>query len=465
MKTIYLRMANEQLSALLLRLLCAAVLVLPVFGAQAGVVFTSLYSFTGTNDGAYPVAELVQGRDGNLYGTTGGTNVLDGSGTNGWGSVFQITTNGALTTLYSFTGGNDGAYCWAGLVQGSDGFFYGTTHWGGANGYGTVFKISTNGAFTSLHSFAGTYSFDGANPSGLVQGSDGYFYGTTPNGGYYGQGNVFRISINGTVTNLYSFVDNNNGILADPLAGLVQGSDGYLYGTTYGYNPTFGKNPNHTGFVFKISTNGVLAQGFGLISRSKSRLVQGSDGYFYGTTVDNTVFRTNPTGGLTNHLFLPLIDGRGPEAGLVQGSDGNFYGTTSAGGTNGYGTVFKFNTNWVFTTLYSFTGGNDGATPVAELVQGSDGSFYGTTHYGGTNNLGTIFRLTIVPPQLAIVPAEANVILSWPTNATGFTLESTFNLGAAAVWNTNSTAPVVISGQNTVTNPITGSQQFFRLTQ
>ena len=215
-----------------------------------------------------------------------------GSGTNGWGSVFQISTNGALTTLYSFGSiqdayGNplDGAIPRAGLVQGRDGYLYGTTYAGGYyGGYGTVFKISTNGAFTSLHSFTGSFGIDGANPSGLVQGSDGYFYGTTPSGGVAGEGNVFRISINGTVTNLYSFIDPNNGIIADPRAALVQGSDGYLYGTTFGFNPAPGKNPNHYGIVFKISTNGVLGGDLGRVERSSSKLVQGSDGSFYGAT-------------------------------------------------------------------------------------------------------------------------------------------------------------------------------------
>jgi uncharacterized repeat protein (TIGR03803 family) len=124
--------------------------------------------------------------------------------------------------------------------------------------------------------------------------------------------------------------------------------------------------------------------------------------------------------------------------------------------------------------LYLFTGGNDGGTPYAAgLVQGSDGSFYGTTLYGGVQNgtsgLGTVFRLTVLPPQLAIFPSGANAILSWPTNyagfTTGFDLEFTTNLVSPVVWNTNSAAPVVIGGQNVVTNPITGTQQFYRLKQ
>src|SRR5208337_2279987 len=172
MKMQYLRMVNEHILALLMRLLLAAVLVLPAFGAQAGVVFTNFYSFTGGNDGGYPYAGLVQGSDGNFYGTT------SGGGTNGDGTVFQISTNRALTSLYAFTSGNDGGEPYAGLVQGSDGNFYSTTSGGGTNGDGTVFKISTNRALTSLYSF--TLGNDGGYPdAGLVQGSDGNFYGTT----------------------------------------------------------------------------------------------------------------------------------------------------------------------------------------------------------------------------------------------------------------------------------------------
>jgi uncharacterized repeat protein (TIGR03803 family) len=153
-------------------------------------------------------------------------------------------------------------------------------------------------------------------------------------------------------------------------------------------------------------------------------------------------------------------------SGLMQGSDGNFYGTTEYGGTNGAGTVFKISTNGALTTLYSFTGGNDGANPQAGLVQGTDGSFYGSTSVGRLGGTGTVFRLTIVPePQLTIIPSAPYVILMWPTNYAGFTLQSTTNLGSSAVWTTNSSPPVVIGGQNVVINAISGRQQFYRLSQ
>jgi uncharacterized repeat protein (TIGR03803 family) len=300
--------------------------------------------------------------------------------------VFKISTNGALTSLYSFTGTNDGGWPVAGLVQGSDGYFYGTTEAGGTPAdfyvYGTVFKISTNGVLTPLWSFGNIPPYGGDPEAGLVLGSDGNFYGTTD--GQY-DGTVFSISSNGSFTNLYSF----------------------------------------------------------------------GGGY----------------------------DGANPTAGLIQGKDGNFYGTTEAGGTNGYvqygsffsyGTVFQIDTNGVLTTLHEFGSVTnaagyvlDGTNPRAGLVQGSDGSFYGTTYRGGSQGGGTIFRMTIVPepPQLTITPAGANVILSWPTGATGFNLEFATSLVQPVVWQLNSTAPLVVSGQNIVTIPMSGSQMFFRLTQ
>ena len=157
-----------------------------------------------------------------------------------------------------------------------------------------------------------------------------------------------------------------------------------------------------------------------------------------------------------------------PLAGLVQGSDGNFYGTTESGGTSNLGTVFKISTNAVLTRLHLFTGTNDGANPIAALVPARDGSFYGTTASGpGQSNAGTIFRLTLLPepPQLTITPSADNLILTWPTNSTGLSLQSAPNLGPSVVWTTSSWTPVVVNGLNTITNPVAGTQQFFRLTQ
>jgi uncharacterized repeat protein (TIGR03803 family) len=470
---------NRKPGSAFMLVLWTAALVLPVVGAQGGVVFTSLYSFTGGNDGYSPNG-LVQSSDGYFYGTT-----VNG-GTNSAGTVFKIGTSGALTSLYSFSGGNDGANPQAGLVQGSDGNFYGTTQYGGkpATGgpAGTVFKISPNGALTNLYSFTDSFAGgnDGAAPeAGLVLGSDGNFYGTTFQGGTYffsnsgtnGYGTVFKISTNGVLIRLYPFSGNDG---ANPVAGLAQGSDGYFYGTTQS------GGLSNAGTVFKISTNGALTSLYSFSGGNDGGgplggLVQASDGNFYGTTVNGgtnstgTVFKISTNGALTNlYSFSGGNDGANPYAGLVQGSDGDFYGTTQSGGTNGgEGTVFKIGANGSYTSLYSFSGGADGSNPQAALVQGSDGNFYGTTYGGGTGEAGTVFRLTVPlgPPHLTIVPAGATVILTWPTNPTGFTLQTTANLASLAGWTTVSPGPVVVNGQNTVTNPISGTQQFFRLKQ
>jgi uncharacterized repeat protein (TIGR03803 family) len=209
-------------------------------------------------------------------------------------------------------------------------------------------------------------------------------------------------------------------------------------------------------------------------------LVQASDGSFYGTTAwgstggvqyggFGTVFKISPNGGLTTlHSFTGSNDGANPVAGLVQGSDGIFYGTTRGGDVSN-GTVFRISANGAYSSLYSFTGGNDGMSPVAGLVQGSDGNFFGTTPDGGARRAGTVFRLTIVPePQLTIIPSEPYVILTWPTDYAGFsyagyTLQSTTNLGSSAVWTTVSPGPVIISEQNVVISTISGTQRFYRL--
>jgi uncharacterized repeat protein (TIGR03803 family) len=471
---------KKPLLVLLPLLLLSAGLMIQAGSAQTGMVFTSLYSFTGGTDGYTPNG-VVQGRDGFLYGTT-----VNG-GTNSAGAVFRISTGGSLTNLYSFSGGSDGGNPQAALVQGTDGYFYGTTQTGGqpttGGPAGTVFRISPSGALTNLYSFTDSFFMDanqGASPqAALVQGSDGTFYGTTFQGGTYffansgtnGYGTVFKINTNGVLTSLYRFGGNDG---ENPQAALVQGNDGNLYGTTQS------GGISNDGTVFQITTNGTLTSLHSFSGGNDgggplAGLVQGNDGYFYGTTpsggISNagTVFQISTNGVLTNlYSFLGGNDGANPYAGLVLGSDGSFYGTTQSGGTNGgEGTIFKISASGAYTSLYSFSGGNDGANPQAALVQGSDGSFYGTTANGGQSGAGTVFRLTLPlgPPQLAIVSAGTNFILTWTSAASGYTLQSTPSLVRPVVWASVSPAPVVINGQNTVTNPITGSQQFFRLNQ
>jgi uncharacterized repeat protein (TIGR03803 family) len=385
-----------------------------IFTANAQME-TNLYSFVNSpNDGAYSAAGLVQGSDGNFYGTA------SGGGTSTNGTVFRISPSGSYTNLYSFGSyPKDGAAPYGRLVQGSDGNFYGTTQDGGTNDEGTVFRISPSGSYANLYSF-GSHPNDGAySEAGLVQGSDGNFYGTTTEGGSTvncesGCGTVFRISPSGSYTNLHSFVGRpNDG--QGPAAGLVQGSDGNFYGTTEG-GGTYGP-----GTVFRISPNGNYTNLYSFGSHpndgaySAAGLVQGSDGNFYGTTTDGgsnncqcgTVFRISPNGSYSNlYSFAGSpTDGNDPQSGLVQGGDGNFYGTTWAGGTSTNGNVFQISPSGSYSNLYSFGSfPNEGANPNAGLVQGSDGNFYGTTYFGGTAGAGIVFKLTVPlnPPPYPI---------------------------------------------------------------
>jgi uncharacterized repeat protein (TIGR03803 family) len=359
--------------------------------AHGAPAFSNLHAFSVLPHGANPEAPLVQASDGNFYGTTayGGTN-------GGNGTVFRITPDGTLTTLYSFSGGSDGATPLAGLIQATDGNLYGTTAYGGdANGDGTIFRISTNGVFSTLYVFTG--GSDSANPwAGLVQASDGNFYGTTS--GYLDNGIIFRITTNGTLTTLYSFTGGSDG--ATPLAGLVQASDGNLYGTT-----AYGGDANSDGTIFRITTNGAFSTvyvftGGGDSSSPEAPVMQARDGNLYGTTsgyFDNgSVFQVTTNGTLTTlYSFSGGSDGATPLAGMVQASDGNLYGTTAYGGdANGDGTLFRITTGGALTTLHNFTGGTDGATSFASLIQAGDGNLYGTTGYGGTNNAGTLFKVS-----------------------------------------------------------------------
>ena len=320
------------------------------------------------------------------------------------------------TAAYSFgKSANDGEYPFAGLAQGSDGNFYGTSFLGGASDFGTVFRISASGSYATLYSFAGSPG-DGANPyGGLVQGSDGNFYGTTIKGGTStncsgGCGTVFRISASGSYATLYSFVGSpSDG--SQPAAALVQGSDGNFYGTTYG-GGTSTNCSGGCGTVFQISPSDSYATLYSFVgspsdgSQPAAALVQGNDGNFYGTTKTGgtnacecgTVFRISPSGSCTTLYSFAgnPTDGGEPTAGLVQGSDGNFYGTASEGGTNrNDGTVFRISPGGSYTNLHFFVGSaTEGSAPTAGLVQGSDSNFYGTTAGGAANNNGTVFEVS-----------------------------------------------------------------------
>ncbi|MGB6630627.1 MAG: choice-of-anchor tandem repeat GloVer-containing protein [Terriglobales bacterium] len=277
---------------------------------------------------------------------------------------------------------------------------------GGANSDGTVFRISPSGVLTTIYSFCSKSGCsDGANPvAALIQATDGNLYGTTQSG------TVFKITLSGTLTTL----GGTGG--QDPLAALIQGKDGNFYGTTdRGGTNTCTLRPGYRvscGTVFKIIPSGTVttlvsfnaASGFA----PAAPLIQATDGNFYGTTNRGganypgfgTVFKVTPTGTLTVLHSFDGTDGELCLAGLVQGTDGNFYGTTSFGGANANfgGTVFKITPTGTLTTLHTFDG-TDGELPYSTLVEGANGDLYGTTEFGANSacseGCGTVFSLSV----------------------------------------------------------------------
>jgi uncharacterized repeat protein (TIGR03803 family) len=279
-------------------MLCAAAAI-----AAPAQTFTTFLSFTGAN-GANPFSSLVQGTDGNIYGTTGN------GGEHGFGTFFKITPAGALTTLYNF--GADGLYPSGGVILATDGNFYGMTHNSVSSecedrGCGTIYKITPSGALTTLHRFAGP---DGSFPSGgLLQAANGDLCGLASSGGTEGHGVAFSITTAGTFFTLLHSFAGPPGDGAEPLGSLVQATNNGLYGTTY----SGGSGTNCSG-------------GCG------------------------TVFQLTPAGSLSTIYTFNETDGKYPAAGLVQASNGGLFGTTVYGGANGDGTVFQIFTSG---TLYT----------------------------------------------------------------------------------------------------------------
>jgi uncharacterized repeat protein (TIGR03803 family) len=406
--------------------------------------FTTLVNFDGTN-GVGPYFEsLVQGIDGNLYGTTAY------GGANGDGTVFKVSETGTLTTLHSFAGyPTDGQTPYGGLVQATNGNFYGTTTAGGTSGFGTVFEITPAGVVTTLHSF--DYS-DGDFPIGaLIQATNGSLYGTTYGGGTGGNGTVFKITLGGALTTLYNFCPQapcTDGQV--PYAGLVQATNGSFYGTTSD------GGANDDGTVFRITPAGELTilHSFDLTDGGDpdSALVQATNGSFYGTTTGGgangygTVFKITAGGTLTTLHSFDMTDGESPYAGLVQATNGNFYGTTGAGGSgaDNFGTVFEITPADVLTTLHSF-GIADGELPYGGLVQATNGTLYGTTSQGGDNSDGTIFSLSVgLGPFVETLPASGKVgssVKILGTDLTGTTAVS-FN-GIAAKFTVKSATEII----------------------
>jgi len=491
--------------------------------AQTGDVI--LHSFAGgSTDGNFPMAGLIQASDGKLYGTTN-----QGGGA-GFGTVYELSkdSNGNFTVfrlLHTFTGGTaDGEFPQtARLLQASDGNLYGTTLNGGSSsgvscpsGCGTVYELSkdSNGNFTVfalLHSFTSTAADGGSPYSGLIQASDGNLYGTTTAGGGTNFGTIYELSkdSNGDFT-VFTLVHSFTNSTADgqiPYAGLTQASDGNLYGATFGggnasdgtaYELSKDSNGNFTVFTLLHSFTGSATDG----GRPQySGLIQASDGNLYGTTDQggSTNFGVayelskDSNGNFTVFALLHSFnlvspfttDGGSPFGGLIQAADGNLYGTTFFGGSSAnLGAAYRLSkdANGSFTTfaiLHAFAGGTDGQSPYAGLIEASDGNLYGTTSQGGSHGEGIVyslptgfnFSLSASPNSVTITrggTAGSTTIKVTPTNGfvgsvtlsasglpTGVT--ASFSPNPATTTSTLSLTASASAAVGTVTVTITGS--------
>ncbi len=277
----------------------------------------------------------MQGPGGNFYGVT-----LRG-GPNDAGTIFLMTPQGGLKTLYTFDGLN-GHYPRGPLVQGQSGNLFGTTDTGGKFGWGTIFKTSRTGALQTLHSFCQqTGCPDGATPNfGLVRGLDGWFYGTTNIGGAAGKGVLFRIGPNGTYTVLFSFGGSHKNFGSHPAGSLVQASDGNLYGVC------FAGGANQRGTIFMVTPQGHV------------KLV---------------------------HTFQYVgTEGSSPNFGLIEGADGNLYGATTAGGANGWGTLFQISLQGTYRDIYDIPAW---AVQNGPPIQASDGNLWESVTPNGSGHV------------------------------------------------------------------------------
>lgn len=354
------------------------------------------YAFNGTN-GAAPTATLIEDPAGNLYGTTS-------SGGAGFGVVFKLDTANRETVLHKFTGNPDGATPYGHLVLDGSGNLYGTTFSGGTAGLGTVFKIDRSGKETVVHSFTGNP--DGANPcAGLVRDNSGNLYGTTENGGAFGFGTIFKIDASGNETVLRSFAGSpSDG--ADPTADLILDGDGNLYGTTFtggsgGFGTVFELDTTNTETILWNFTGGADGGNpFGGLTRDANRVLYGTTENGGGTQlVDRpggccrgVVYELNGNTETPLYTFTGGNDGGNPAADLVL-SNGVLYGTTLSGGSGHRGTAFAVTiATGSESVLHGFTGGKDGATPGAGLLMNAAGVLYGTAEGGGRYQQGTVFQ-------------------------------------------------------------------------
>jgi uncharacterized repeat protein (TIGR03803 family) len=448
----------------------SAVLLLAVTAATAQT-YTNLYAYPGTDNNTSGItwpSVMSQGQDGDLYST------IQTNGSYQYGSVYKMSTSGGYTLLYSFCGegspcASTGANPTGGVTLGWDGNLWGTTYNGGKDGAGTAFKMTPAGDLTSLYSFTNGKD-DSAPTYTLLQGQDGNMYGVSE-AQYEGQyGSFFKLTTKGKISAYpFDYTDGSSPNLP------VQGTDLNFYGTTQGG----GNAACACGVIYKATAAGkitVLHNFSGYVSSTQydgarpiGILVEGADGSYYGTTYQGgeynagTVFKITPSGTYTLlHSFsfqAPTYDGQLPIAGLTLGTDGNFYGTTAYGGTQNGGAIFEITPAGKETVLYNFcvVSCYDGFIPTTPMVLHTDGIFYGNT--AGNSNGGSVFYSfkTKLKPFVKLVTWSGKDGASAEILGQGFTGTTavSFNGIAAKFDNVSDTYMTATVPTGALTGPVT----------
>jgi uncharacterized repeat protein (TIGR03803 family) len=366
--------------------------------------YETLHHFDGgIGEGYRPQGTLIRSADGALYGTTreGGVENI--------GSVYKLMPDGsAFSTLYNFSGcGGDGSSSSSKLLSGSDGYLYGTTLYGGTLDFGVIFKMRADGSdYRLLHTF-GPYTDDGINAyEGLSEGGDGVLYGATRfGGGSDDAGTIFKLNKDGSGYEVIHRFTKTLGTASLPAGGVLVGSDGKLYGRSLSGGVSDGATVfrlNRDGSNFEILHGAALDGGNEFYAYSG--LIEGSDGRLYGSSIGDgdqgggAVFGLNKDGSnfaILHHFNATGSDGYDPEGGVIEASDGKLYGTTSAGGNFDWGALFRINKDGTgYTIVHHFNSVNDaGYYPVGDLHEGPGGTLFGITYFGGTDDSGTIYML------------------------------------------------------------------------
>jgi uncharacterized repeat protein (TIGR03803 family) len=476
MKSYHRQSRCSSMMAMLLTMLAVVVIFAGAAVPAQAQTPTTLHAFPlGSIDACEPEDNIVQGRDGNMYG------VGVSCGTFGGGAVYKISPTGVESVVFNFPSG--WSSCFSGLTLGSDGNFYGTC-FTTPTGNGSIFQLTPAGVFTDKHDFTNVNG-DTEPLYAPIQATDGNYYGVS---GYdpFTCGNVYKLTSAGVYTSLHTFSGSDCG----PASSLFQASDGNLYGTLYSCALT-----SSQGCVYKISTAGVFKEIYGFTTSAGyapcTGVIQAKNGNLYGATnlgaANNagSIYKLTTAGVYTDlHDFNNTTDatcganvGR-TQVNLLQVTDGNFYGVNGKNGPSGGGSIYKLTSANVFTAFLFPNPPVDGNLPDATLLQNTNGLVYGTTASGGPSSCnpcqGVVFSVAtgdaafvnLEPTQkTGLVGASigmfgqgfssASVVKFGGVASTSVTLSGTTYLTAKVPVGAHTGTVTVTTGSTTLTSPQT----------